>query len=345
MLNLINIENKIKSTSGFTLIELSIVLVVIGLIVGGILVGRDLISAAAVRAQITQIEQYQQAVNTFRVKYGYLPGDIKEPEASNFGFVTRGNCQNLTPCIGQGDGDGVIEAQAFYSAYAPVHNGYRQIDETLMFWRDLSTAKLIKEQFTLATFDHTDVSIDMAVSNLNAYSASYHLKNINAYVPDAKIASNTSIYLWSGRFSNDQNNYFGISGVDNIAIIGASGAMQSHPTLTIAQAYSIDKKMDDGLPQLGKIQTLFIDTDSAGGDDGIGVGPFVWATKTGEYNMGDYDGVTGGGINSQTTSPVWDDNTDLSKLCYYNGHQTGTPEIYNMAYPTMPNCAISIRMQ
>ena len=39
---------------GFTLIELSIVLVVIGLVVGGVLVGQDLIRAAGVRATISQ---------------------------------------------------------------------------------------------------------------------------------------------------------------------------------------------------------------------------------------------------------------------------------------------------
>lgn len=58
--------------NGFMLIELSIALVVIGLIVGGVLVGQDLINAAAVRAQISQIEKYNTAVNTFREKYGYL---------------------------------------------------------------------------------------------------------------------------------------------------------------------------------------------------------------------------------------------------------------------------------
>lgn len=48
---------QMKNQSGFTLIELSIVLVIIGLIVGGVLVGRDLIKAAEVRAQVSQIEK------------------------------------------------------------------------------------------------------------------------------------------------------------------------------------------------------------------------------------------------------------------------------------------------
>jgi prepilin-type N-terminal cleavage/methylation domain-containing protein len=96
----------------FNLIELSIVLVIIGLIVGGILVGRDLISAAAVRAQISQIEKYNQAVNTFRSKYGYLPGDIPDPYASQFGFQSR------FYFLGNGDGNGVI--QSYNTSDAPV---------------------------------------------------------------------------------------------------------------------------------------------------------------------------------------------------------------------------------
>ena len=71
----------------FTLIELSIVLVIIGLIVGGVLVGQDLIKAAEIRAQVSQLEKFNTAVNTFHVKYNDIPGDIRR--AAIFGMATR----------------------------------------------------------------------------------------------------------------------------------------------------------------------------------------------------------------------------------------------------------------
>jgi len=60
---------------GFTLIELSIVLVVIGLFIGGILVGKSLVEAAQINAVIRQLTQYDVAVNNFHSKFKQLPGD------------------------------------------------------------------------------------------------------------------------------------------------------------------------------------------------------------------------------------------------------------------------------
>src|ERR1700733_13388871 len=93
--------------SGFTLIELSVVLVIIGLIVGGILVGQDLIKAAETRAQITQIEKYNQAVNTFRSKFGAIPGDMAVSTANQFGFTVGGGCDGSA--AGKRDGNGLID--------------------------------------------------------------------------------------------------------------------------------------------------------------------------------------------------------------------------------------------
>src|ERR1700679_178462 len=101
-----------KSEQGFTLIELSIVLVIIGLIVGGVLVGQDLIRAAGVRATISQVEKFNTAVNTFRGKYGYLPGDIPQASVTQFGFAVS---PVRAGSRGQGDGNGLLEGYGFVS--------------------------------------------------------------------------------------------------------------------------------------------------------------------------------------------------------------------------------------
>jgi len=64
-------------SAGFSLLELSIVLVIIGLIAGGIVAGSSMIRAAELRAVLTELTQYQTATNTFRDKYLGLPGDLR----------------------------------------------------------------------------------------------------------------------------------------------------------------------------------------------------------------------------------------------------------------------------
>src|SRR6185312_11880077 len=93
--------------SGFTLIELSIVLVIIGLIVGGVLVGQDLIRAAEIRATVGQYEKYNAAINTFRSKYNGIPGDLLEASATAFGLCPTAGC--TTGAAGLGDGNGLIQ--------------------------------------------------------------------------------------------------------------------------------------------------------------------------------------------------------------------------------------------
>lgn len=235
----------LRCRQGFTLIEISIVLVVIGLIVGGILVGQDLIKAAGINAQISQIEKYNTAVNTFRLKYGYLPGDI--PNAAQFGFVVR------AATSGKGDGNGAIQSYCNDG----FNYGWSQTEEALLFWEDLSSARLINEGFTAYT---------EAYSSATTQSSS---PNFDSFLPKAKIGQGNYVYVWNTTTTDssvgasvDDNNYFGISNPTNIT---SGGNMSSSPALSVKQAYAIDKKIDDGFPTKGKVvASMFVNGNQPG---------------------------------------------------------------------------------
>lgn len=125
---------------GFTLIEISIVIAIIGLLVGGVLVGRDLIRIAEVHATIRQIERFNTAVNAFRTKYDCLPGDCED--AGDFGFDPDSS----------GDGDGRI-GRCNYSEFCTDGvdaNGFPISQESdskeyVTFWYHLYAAGLISD--------------------------------------------------------------------------------------------------------------------------------------------------------------------------------------------------------
>ncbi len=67
-----------QQQSGFTLIEISIVLVIIGLILGGALKGQELIQTAKVRSTINQIDGVKAAYYAFQDRFRALPGDYSQ---------------------------------------------------------------------------------------------------------------------------------------------------------------------------------------------------------------------------------------------------------------------------
>jgi prepilin-type N-terminal cleavage/methylation domain-containing protein len=287
-----------RGGAGFTLIELSIVLVIIGLIVGGVLMGQDLIRAAGVRATIAQIERYKTAVNTFKNKYGYLPGDIKDPDASNFGFMARGLYG------GEGDGNGVIEG--ITGNCGGCNEGQSQSGENTMFWVDLSAARLIDGGFTTAS--------PTVLSNGSP----------DLFLPPAKIGRGNYLTVWSGGPSANAGNS---NGINYLCIAGGTfinggnvSIFNSSPMLTVQEAYSIDRKIDDGLPQSGNVTAEYV-------SNGWG----FWGTWAGAAS----------GTNGPTTAAT----PGSATTCYDNGNTGGTPQQYSVEISNggNVNCALSFQ--
>ncbi len=66
---------KRSSQSGFTLVEIAIVLVIIGLLLGGILKGQEMITQARIKNVINDFNGVTAAVNSYNDRYKALPGD------------------------------------------------------------------------------------------------------------------------------------------------------------------------------------------------------------------------------------------------------------------------------
>ncbi len=92
-------RNDAVGVSGFTLVELSIVLVIIGLIIGGVLTGQQIIQNARITNALNAIQAYQSQFQTYAQNYGALPGDDSSA-VLRFPYVT-----GLT----NGNGNGTLD--------------------------------------------------------------------------------------------------------------------------------------------------------------------------------------------------------------------------------------------
>ncbi|HET9651401.1 MAG TPA: prepilin-type N-terminal cleavage/methylation domain-containing protein [Usitatibacter sp.] len=113
--------------SGFTLVEIAIVLVIIGLLLGGILKGQELINSAKVKNLANDFRVIPTYIYGYQDKFKSLPGD--DP---NVAAHVTGSTAATTPASGA-RGNGVIEG---------AWNTTTNTDEAFLFWQHVRLANL-----------------------------------------------------------------------------------------------------------------------------------------------------------------------------------------------------------
>lgn len=236
----------LRKNPGFTLIEMSIVLVIIGLLAGGLIAAQSLIASARLQSVLSDVERYKKATLLFQDKYHYLPGDM--PTAQNFWYpdgsargtadpngCPGGNIGAPTIATCNGDGNGFIGDN---TGSTPASSSLLHWPETYRFWQHLSNAGMIEGSYTGAISSRTgtaDPGLNIPVSKIKGagFTVTYSAPIATGLAGDVFGANYGHVFVFGAPSSTSLPTF--------------------KPALSTAEALLIDQKLDDGMPGTGNI--------------------------------------------------------------------------------------------
>jgi prepilin-type N-terminal cleavage/methylation domain-containing protein len=252
--------------SGFTLVELAIVIVIIGLIVSAVLGAQSLINSAKIQSQIKQFKNLELATNAFKLEYDAKPGDFDKDECEAYGW----NTSYMPYTCKYGNGNGNLEGLAPHTCWnCPGPGGTASYPnrvwngETGGFYSHLAAADILNESLTpWHGTGYTVLGEDVLRGKINDKTGL-----VPATMPDG------NLIFFLGPFTSQSSTVPGHSLHFQLGNFGENSTSNIIPPKT---AKSLDRKMDDGKPNTGIIKAAifhsnsyphFLDSDDSSSSD------------------------------------------------------------------------------
>jgi prepilin-type N-terminal cleavage/methylation domain-containing protein len=245
----------VRKKKALSLIELSIVLIIIGLLVAGVTGGASLIKNATLRGVMTDSRNYGVAINSFYVQYGALPGDYNKAVGT------------MIPAAGLGDLSGSIDYIGNLISSA-------RYSESTLAWQHLKNSSIIDLAFTptsaLATAA-TDAGLDALSVGVNFPKS--RVNGAGWFIDNQQIPASTGLVA---------NWLFLTANLVDYATAPATGAdFLPVASLTPSDAASIDDKIDDGVPDTGSVRSAINNgTNTATNCSSTGSTPNIYHSNT-----------------------------------------------------------------
>lgn len=264
-----------RKNNGFTLLEMALVMVILSVVAGGITLGADLIHAAKLRATLRQVDEINISYNSFRLKYGCLPGDCEDPAALGFPAsatikIAQNNMGQIPSLLARFKP--IAEAHAFtlvpmlyVTANISKGNFDGRIDNPIEVLYGMT---MLHKAFPLPNYSSENQRLELPIDagselfHSNNYATTLNINGFEAMLPDAVIpVSSFSKAFWYVTYFSREDGHD--------TLIEASGNTSGHYLFPASSAYNtlggsalsttpinvywIDSKIDDGNPLSGKV--------------------------------------------------------------------------------------------
>jgi prepilin-type N-terminal cleavage/methylation domain-containing protein len=218
---------------GFTILEISVVLMVIALLTTGVMVGQHMMRAAELRKVIADFDRISRGIEQFKEKFYAMPGDMTD--AQTFWGTDPGGCPpaaniviKTATCNGNNDGRINLLSDA------------SQAYEQFRAWQHLANAGMLDGTYSGVL---APASEGLMVPDINCpmgiRAACYGIGSVPA----------AADVLFPAEFFQTQPSHFLELGY------GRGNAATIHKLLmSPEEALSLDNKMDDGYPGQGLVQ-------------------------------------------------------------------------------------------